>query len=73
MQNKYSDQWCFVCLHPHTSAQGLRLDREGNLDVVEILVLLEDGNHDLGSVVDSQNDISDASLNWKKKQWRSPL
>lgn len=43
-------------------AKGLGLHRECDFDVVDFLILLEDGDHDLGSVVDSQDDISNASL-----------
>lgn len=44
------------------SAQRLSLDREGDLDVVEILVLLKNRYHDLRSVVDSENNIRNSGL-----------
>jgi len=56
---------------PLASAQGLGLDREGDLDVVEILVLLKNRHHDLRSVVDSKDDIRDSSLDRAKKKEQS--
>jgi len=52
----------------HTSAKGLSLDRECNLDVVQILVLLKNRDHNLGSVVDSKNNICDTSLRRANEQ-----
>lgn len=42
-------------------AQRFRLDREFNVDTVLLLVLLESRDHDIGAVIDSQDDIGDTS------------
>jgi len=49
-------------------AQGLGLDRESDLDAVLCFILLKDGHHDLGSVIDGQNNVSNASLEWTDEE-----
>ena len=45
-----------------TSAQRLSLNAEMDVDAEFLLGLLEDRNHNLGTIIDSQNDIGDAGL-----------
>lgn len=46
-----------------TCSEGLSLNREVDGDAVLLLSLLEDGNHDLGAVVDGKNDVLNTGLN----------
>lgn len=50
-------------MNERTSAERLSLNREADLDAVLLLGLLKDGNHDLGAVVDSEDNVLDAGLN----------
>lgn len=46
-----------------TCSERLGLNREVDGDAVLLLSLLEDGNHDLGAVVDGKNDVLNTGLN----------
>ncbi len=45
-----------------TSTQWFRLNAEGNRDPELLLTLLQDGNHDFGTIVDGKDDIFHPSL-----------
>jgi hypothetical protein len=45
-----------------TRAKGLSLDAEGDVDAKLFFRLLEDRDHNLGPVVDGEDDVADAGL-----------
>lgn len=47
------------------------LDAEGDGDTVLLLGLLEHGDHDLGSVVDSEDNVLDTGFNESLRECRS--